>query len=132
MDPISIYTPSSNIPKSTHEVDLNLPGLPPAAHHSHIVPQLATQPLLSIGQLCNAGCDIAFTATSITISHNNAIILQGNCMPSSQLWELDIQPTPPTLHTAHTAISSATPADLVAFAHAALFSPALSTMAEAL
>jgi len=51
-------------------------------------------------------------------------------MPSSKLWELNICPTP-TAH-ANAAVGSTSPADLVAFAHAALFSPALSTLAEAL
>jgi len=39
---------------------------------------------------------------------------------------------PQSQHHANTALGSATAADLVAFAHAALFSPALSTLEEAL
>jgi len=101
------------------------------ARHGHIVPQLATQPLISIGQLCDAGCDVAFTANTVTISHNNNIVLQGQRTPATKLWELDVQHPSPTFH-ANTALGSATAADLVAFAHAALFSPALSTLEEAL
>jgi len=115
---------------STHEADLDLPGLPTAACHGHIVPALATQPLLSVGQLCDARCDVTFTADTVTISHNNAVVMQGQQTPSSKLWELNIRPTP-TAH-ANAAVGSASPADLIAFAHAALFSPVLSTLAEAL
>jgi len=50
--------------------------------------------------------------------------------PETKLWELDVH-QPLTLH-ANAAIGSATATDLVAFAHAALFSPALSTLEEAL
>ncbi len=115
-----------------HEADLDLPGLPLVVCHCHIVPQLATQPLLSIGQLCNASCNVVFTANCVTIKHNNTVILQGHWTTITKLWKLDIQPTgtPPT-HMANATISSAMPADLVAFAHVALFSPALSTLAEA-
>ncbi len=129
-DPIAIHTPSDVIMHSTHKANLDLPGLPEAARHGHVVPQLATQPLLSIGQLCDAGCHVAFTATTVTISHDNTIILQGKHMPACKLWELNI--CPQVQHHANTALGSTTVADLVAFAHAALFSPALSTLEEAL
>jgi len=129
-NPIAIHTPSGVILHSTHEANLDLPGLPAAARHGHIVPQLATQPLLSIGQLCDAGCHVAFTSSTVTISHDNAIILEGTRTPTSKLWELDIRPPMP--HQANTALGSANVADLVAFTHAALFSPAMSTLEEAL
>jgi len=130
LDTIAIHTPSGVIMHLTHKADLDFPSLPAAACHGHVVPQLATQPLLSIGQLCDASCHVAFTTSTVTISHDNAIILQGNHMPASKLWELDI--CPQSQHHANTALGSATAADLVAFAHAALFSPALSTLEEAL
>jgi len=115
---------------STHKADLDLPGLPAAARHGHVVPALATQPLLSVGQLCDAGCGVVFTADTVTISHNDAVVMQGQRTPSSKLWELDIHPT--STAWANAAVGSVSTADLVTFAHAALFSPALSTLAEAL
>jgi len=128
---MTIHTPSGAILHSTHEAELDLLGLPAAARHGHVIPHLATQPLLSIGHLCDVGCDVAFTTTTITISHNdNVIVLQGHCTPETKLWELDVH-QPLTLHT-NTAIGSATAADLVAFAQATLFSLALSTLEEAL
>jgi len=60
------------------------------------------------------------------------LILQGHQTPTSKLWELNIQPPTTAVHLVNAAIGSASPADLVAFAHAALFSPALSTLAKAL
>jgi len=119
--PIAVHTPLGAVLHSTHEADLAIPGLPPSARHGHVLPNLATQPLLSIGQLCDAGCDVTFTASNITISHNNTVILHGTRSPASKLWELDIQHPA----EAHAAIGSASPADLVAFAHVALFSLAL-------
>jgi len=129
-DPVAIHTPSGAILHSTHEADLDLPGLPAAARHGHVVPDLATQPLLSVGQFCDSGCNVVFTADTVTISHNNAVVMQGHRTPTSKLWELNISPTP-AAH-ANTAVGRASTADCVAFAHASLFSPALSTLAEAL
>jgi len=137
LEPIKIHTPSDTVLQSMHEADLDLPGLPLAACHGHIVLQLASRPLLSIGQLCDVGCSIAFTVDHITIHHNSNLILQGQQTPTTKLWQLDIQPTTPeSTHMADAAIGSATPtdmvADMVAFARTALFSPTLSTLAEAL
>jgi len=82
--------PSGTILHSTHEAKLDLLGLPAAAWHAHIIPQVATQPLISIGQLCDAGCNVTFTASMVTISHNNNIVLQRQHTPAAKLWELDV------------------------------------------
>jgi hypothetical protein len=121
--------------KSTHEAELDLPMLPPAARHIHIVPALASSSLISMGQLCDAGCTIAFTATEVTVSVNDAIVLIGHRTPDTRLWHFPLPtsaPTPSMCHSAMASIGSATPSDLVAFAHAALFSPTLSTLNLAL
>ena len=135
--PISIHTPSGAILTSTHEGELDLPNLPPTARHVHIVPSLATASLLSIGQLCDAGCVATFTATSVLITYEGTVVLTGERTPATQLWHIHLPPLPPApraplAHAACTAIGAAGPAQLVAFAHASLFSPALSTLETAL
>jgi len=102
LNPIKIHTPSSTVLQSMHKADLDLLGLPLVACHGHIVLQLASQPLLSIGQLCDARCNIAFTADQITIHHHNNLILDngqqppnyGNLTPN-QLHNLHTWPMPP-------------------------------------
>jgi len=42
----------------------------------HIVPALTSKPLLSIGQFCNTGCHVAFTATTVDIHYQNQLKLQ--------------------------------------------------------
>jgi len=116
-----------------HEANLDLPGLPLVACHGHIVLQLASQPLLSIGQLCDAGCNVAFTANHITIHHNSNIILHRQQTATTKLWQLNIQPAAQKpMHLANAAIGSAMSANMVTFAHATLFSPTLSTLSKAL
>ena len=134
---------------STHEAELDLPSLPLAARRVHIVPALHTSSLLSMGQLCDAGCIVMFDATSVTVQLDNQRILDGTRTPETGLWHLSlVQPSlappsvpsddsevttpPPLLHQSFAAVQSATPAELIAFAHASLFSPALSTLDGAL
>ena len=70
--PIEITNPNGTVMYSTHEAELNLPQLPPAARHVRIVPSLSTHDsLLSMGQLCDAGCKITFTATTVHVRLNS-------------------------------------------------------------
>jgi len=129
--PLTIHMPSGAIIHSMHEAELDCPNLSPAAQHGHVVLQLATQPLLSIGQLCDARYNVTYTATNVTISHNHKVIMLGQHTAATKLWNLDIQAAPQEA-SANAAIGTVKPAKLVAFAHAAMLSPALSTLAEAL
>lgn len=138
--PIGIANPNGTVMYSTHEAELDLPGLPLAARRVHIVPALTTDSLLSMGQLCDAGCIVTFDATGVQVRLNNVLLLSGTRTPESGLWHLTLDasaPCVPTsvpaslLHHSYAALHSATPAELVAFAHAALFSPALSTLQRA-
>lgn len=153
---IPVTLPDGSVIHSSHEADLNVPALPIEARRAHIFPNL-TSTLISIGTLCDSGCSATFTATKVTIACNNIEVMTGERDRSNGLWNLDIDPpkvpvatvmTPPTeaasLRATHptestspttqanSATISATPAELVAFAHAALFSPALSTLCTAL
>jgi len=128
--PIAIHTANGGIMYSTHEAELDFPDLPLAARHVHIVPALAEHTLISIGQLCDAGCHVAFTSTTVTVSYQDRDILHGKRSPDTRLWQFDL--IAKHKQTAMSAVGSATPAELVAFAHATLFSPALSTLETAL
>jgi hypothetical protein len=66
-----LCNPNGSTIHSTHEAKLDVPGLPAAARKVHIVPGLASHSLLSIGQLCDAGCDVTFTATDTTILYKD-------------------------------------------------------------
>jgi hypothetical protein len=135
-NPISIKNPNVSLMYSTHEADLDVPNLPPAARHGHIVPALKSLSLISIGQLCDTACNVTFDSSVVQVLHNDAVILMaGTRKPETKLWHLELTPPPAPpirLHQANGAIGSATPAELVAFAHATLFSLALSTLHTAL
>jgi hypothetical protein len=116
---------------STHTAHLHLPHLPQEATKTDLFPALGSTNLLSIGQLCDAGCTATFTATEATIQKGNKQILQGKrTTTGAKLWHIDL---PNTNQFAGLAVNQSTkPADLVAFSHAAMFSPTITTLAEAL
>jgi len=130
--PITIRNPDGATMISTHIADLDLPHLPDAARHVHIVPALAGASLISIGQLCDAGCAVTLDSSTINIAYDGQVVLLGTRTPTTRLWQLDLTAAPPASHECHAAVGSATPAEIVAFMHAALFSPVLSTLDLAL
>ena len=117
--------------QSTHQAELDLPMLPNAARTAHIFPKLASGSLLSIGQLCDAGCTALFEKRKLYIFHKGKIILQGTRQPS-RLWTIDSTTTPSIHHTVNTAIDMPTIAERIKFYHASLFSPTLDTLQKAI
>jgi hypothetical protein len=155
--PIPVTLPNGNIIYSTHTGELPLDNLPIKVRQAHLFLTNLHSSLVSIGMLCDAGCIATFSAANVTITMNGTIILEGTRTPASRLWQLDLEhpllppvpatppeqpPTGPSLlmatdapsrnlpHAANAAFS-ATPAELVAYAHTTLFSPALSTLTAA-
>ena len=69
---------------STHEAELSIPSLPVSACRVHmvVVPVLRTHSLLSMGQqLCDAGHEVAFSATTVNVRHHDKTILSGDRSP---------------------------------------------------
>jgi hypothetical protein len=93
----------------------------------HLFPALGNTSLLSIGQLCNAGCTATFTNSTVTILHSQSgLIFTGSRDTQSTLWTIDLPSTP--TETALAVNDTKKPAEIVAFAHTALFSLSLSTL----
>jgi hypothetical protein len=134
-EPITITIPDGSTMRSTHEGFLDIPELPREATRVHVVPELNTHSLLSLGQLCNAGCEAVVTSNKIEVTYKKKHVLTGHRSPTTTLWHLEY----PLIHDAeitpvyaNKAIGTNTPANIVAFMHAAFFSPALDTLHKAL
>ena len=146
--PVQVLLPNNQIMASTHEAYLNIPGLPRSARHVHLFPSMeGTSPLLSIGQLCDHECTATFSANEVCIRHHDRVIIRGVRSPVTRLWYADLAslvaapPTAPCDSTTTdvaaaaiggTQIHSLSDARRVAFFHAALGSPALTTLLAAL
>jgi hypothetical protein len=127
-EPIQIQNPNGEMMTSTHIGDLDLP-LRPAACRAHIVPALKDCSLLSIGAVCDAGYTVDFTAHSMRILDKDKCMVTGHRRHDTGMWHVDLPPQP--VQFAHR-IGDPKMDELVAYAHAAMFSPALTTLETAL
>ena len=133
---LQVLLPSGTTITSTHRATLDLPHLPLAARQCHLFPDLTSGSLISVGQLCDHGCTATFSADSVSVDLHGRAVLHGHRTPATGLWHVSA-PTPPAtsplrppaqlLSATHSSI-----AQRVAFYHAAMFSPTLSTWCAAL
>jgi hypothetical protein len=72
--------------RATHEAELDLPMLPIAARRILIVPALADKTLMSISQLCDAGCQVTFDTSAVQVYHQGEVVLTGSRMTNAALW----------------------------------------------
>ena len=129
--PITVLLPNNDTMTSTHTAELDLPDLPPHAKIVHLFPQLASGSLISIGTLCDAGCTALFKQHKLYIFNpKGRIIIQGT-RQQNKLWTIDPLTTKPT-HSLSAIIDAPTIAERIAFYHASLFSPTLSTLCKAI
>jgi Reverse transcriptase (RNA-dependent DNA polymerase) len=121
-------------PIQVQVADLPLPGIPPEARQVHVFPDLHTN-LIGVTPLTKAGCSVLFQGDTCTITCPGRECTTFYTTPQG-LWALQVQELHerpavgilPTIGNATTCM----PADLVAFHHAAFWSPALSTLLRAL
>jgi hypothetical protein len=150
--PIPLQVTTGSVIYSTHTAELPIPFLPlapcrltlsyPSRPHSFTCVHWTTL-------RCRLSCRLRQNDVVITL--NNQVLMLHKRHPVSRLWHLTIPPpgflptTEPPTHSearqilpsanlafANAARLSASPAELVAFAHASLFSPSLSTLCIAL
>ena len=93
---IRVLLPNNNVIKSKYKASLNIPNFPTPAQAVHLFSTLASNNLLSIGQLCDHGCRATFDRNSATITHNNVPILHGTRNPTTKLWTLNTNTTTPS------------------------------------
>ena len=76
-DPINVTLPDGSKVRSTHKCVLDLPQLPMEARKGHVIPGLASNSLISVVTLCNAGCDITFNKCDVEDKYKGKIVLTG-------------------------------------------------------
>ena len=100
---LPVTMPNGAIIYPSHVGELDLPNL--AACIAHVFPDLASDSLLSIGQLCNAGCTAFFTKDAVKIEFDSDTLLTGSRSPMTRLWHTPIPPS--TQHHVATGYTSA-------------------------
>ena len=133
---VRVKYPDGIIDQATHTATLDVPSLPLQARQVHLFNKLASGSLLSLGQLCDAGCTAYFDNTAVYIFYQGKIILHGNrSIQTNHLWQLDPQRKPaasPICHSLNALLDNPTIAERIKFYHASMFSPTLQTFGEAI
>ena len=77
-NPIIVTVANGERVQSTHDGFLDISGLPPRARCAHVIPGIKHS-LLSIVQLCNAGCEIVFCrwALNMEVRYKGKVIMRG-------------------------------------------------------
>ena len=94
--------------------------------------------LLSLSAVCNQDCVVELTQTSLAASRNGQLLLSGHKDPDEKLWRIPFPTTSPqqriprseksdSVAFAGTVIHSESDADFVAFVHASIGSPPVSS-----
>ena len=151
-NPVRVTIPNGKTIESTHEGELRIEALPEAARHVHILPGLANHSLVSVGQLCDTGCQVLFRIDKVLVyNKEKEIIMVGRRVPSNGLWMVDLTDIETEdgfkdesiLDLACNMVgeerpqitikgmATATVAEQMAYLHACMFSPAPSTMIKA-
>jgi hypothetical protein len=89
--PLEVCLPNGATIASTHTATLNMLSLPHAARQAHILPVLAHQSLLSVGQMCDSGCAVTFTATKVAVTNGGTVILTGQRDKDSGMWRFPLE-----------------------------------------
>ena len=108
------------------------PLLPEQAQQAHVFPKLASNSLLSVATLCDAGCQVTFNRDKVQVTKATQHILQGSRQPNG-LWTMPVgATTAPQLNVLTHKQPHTRLADHLAFLHAAAFSPVTSTLIDAI
>jgi hypothetical protein len=124
---LAVRLPNGDTVKSTHTATLNMPSLPHVSIQAHILPGLSQHSLLSVGQMCDSGCSVTFTALKVTVTNGESTILTGLRDKESILWRVPLQPAPPLNvgpeHYAHNVYEIKSIQDTITYLHACCSSP---------
>jgi hypothetical protein len=129
--PLAVRLPNGDTITSTHTATLNVPSLPHAARKAHILLGLAQHSLLSVGQMCDRGCSVTFTASNVTVTNGESKVLTGLWDKESSIWRPPLEPAPPLNfgqeHSAHNVYEQKSITDTITYLHACCFSPVTDT-----
>jgi hypothetical protein len=98
--PLSVNMPNGTSIQSSHTCDLLLTEFPPQARKSHILPGLVHSSLISVGQLCDNGCDVTFNKDTFSVMNNGKCVMLGSRDPHSGLWRVYLKKSKPAMQSA--------------------------------
>ena len=132
---VKVMYPDSTIAQSTYKGCLKGTLLPLSAKKVHLFNHLASGSLLSLGQLCDAGCTADFDKEYCYIQYKGEVIMKVIRRSSNGLWQIE-QDTEPNLSkdiiSINAVIDRPTMAERITFLHASPFLPTLTILVKAI
>ena len=143
---LRVGIPNGQIMQASHNATLDLQHLPiqlsSRAREVSVQPDLQ-QSLVSLGQLCDNGCDyVLLDKHYASVIKDGITSVIGLRDPNTGLWLVDLEPSgaptplpthhPTYSHHAHSAYEQKTKVQLLDFLHRACFSPPISTWIQAI
>ena len=88
--PLTVKLPNGDNVRSSHIAELDLPLLPRGGREAHIVPGLVSHSLVSVVQLCNAGCQVDVKDILCEIRYRGKTIVQCSKDVNTGLWMMPL------------------------------------------
>jgi hypothetical protein len=133
---LSVNMHNSTSIQSSHTCDLLLtdpPPPPPQARNAHVLPGLVHNSLISVGKLCDDGCELTFKKEAVSVMKDGKCAMLGSCDPHSGLWRAHLKKSKPAIQSAcNHAHDTSHQKELINDLHAACFSPVKSTWTAAI
>ena len=143
-DGIIVQQPDGRTMRATNACNIAVDHLQPAVTRDTFFLGIKNKALLSLGQLCNNGCEIHMTPTNIYIYiYNNTdatLSLKGNRDASTKMWTInsDNQPNQTQTRVQNTRLQANNfyeynkKKDIFTYLHKAAYSPVKSTLIKAI
>ena len=94
-NPITLVDAKGGKLVTTHEGEIDIPGLPIEARRAHICPDLAHSSLVAVKQLADAGCKIIYDKEEVRVMYQGKVVWRGGREVSTGLWVLPLCPDNP-------------------------------------
>jgi hypothetical protein len=88
--PMEVKLPDGDFIHSTHTATVNIPSLIIAAREAHIFPIFFQHSLLSIGKLCDNGCEVNFLAHNVAVKLHGDTVLMGQREHDTGIWRVNL------------------------------------------
>jgi hypothetical protein len=131
---LHVNMPNGTIIHSHQTNELLLSVLPPEARQTNIVPGLVHNSLISVGQLCDSGCDVIFTQYEVEVNKDGTSVMSGVRDRKSRLWRVSLQETLKSSYknACNHAHETSNLKELINYLHATALRPVKSTWIKAI
>ena len=83
------YLPDKSIIQADRQGEIQLhEDLTLTGQKAYSFPNLKNESLISVGQLCDDGCEIVFNKTAVKIIKNSKVILEGSRSEKDKLYDI--------------------------------------------